>query len=695
MTLDNAFAGHCTQPGQSYPLGATADRNGVNFALFSAHAEAVELCLFDAAAEREIARLPLTCGAEQVWRVYVPDLPPGQAYGYRVHGPYQPECGHRFNPHKLLLDPYARGYAGRFRWDATHYGYRFGDAAGDLSFDERDNAACMLRARVVADTFAWGDDHPRRTPWADTVIVEAHVKGYTMLAADIPVAIRGTYAGLAHPAAIARLLASGATAVELLPVQEFVDEHLLAQHGLVNYWGYNSLGYFAPAARYAGGGEPAHEFKAMVRALHAAGLEVILDVVYNHTAEGDERGPTLSWRGIDNASYYRLAPAARHYADVTGCGNTHDLSQPRVLQLVMDSLRYWVLHLHVDGFRFDLATALARGADGFDAHGALLLAMRQDPLLAQVKLIAEPWDLATWATGRFPSGFAEWNDQYRDTVRGFWLTGATSCGALARRLAGSGDLFRHHGRPPQASINFVTAHDGFTLADLVSYTAKRNAANLQDNRDGTDDNRSIACGPEGPSADPAVTARRQRLQRALLATLVVSQGVPMLLAGDDCGRSQAGNNNAYCQDNALSWIDWATADQSLASFTAALVELRRTQVALRRELWFDGTPTALGEPDITWLSVTGTARTAAEWDDGGNRTSGFVLGRADAGETAILVYLNAAADAVPCRLPQAPAAAWQILLDSSAAAPPLVGDGVELPEVTLLVLGSAPACSHG
>jgi glycogen operon protein len=683
-------------PGRPWPLGATWDGSGVNFALFSAHAERVDLCLFDADAARETARITLTERTDNVWHIHLPEARPGLAYGYRVHGPYAPEQGQRFNANKLLLDPYARAYAGHFRWTDAHCGYRVGHARGDLSFDRRDNAWAMPRARVADPAFAWGDDRPPGRAWRDTVICEAHVKGFSMMNPEVPAHLRGTYAGLAHPASIARLAAAGYTAVELLPVHEFIDERMLAQNEMVNYWGYNPIGYFAPASRYAGGGDPAIEFRAMVRALHAAGIEVLLDVVYNHTAEGDEHGPTLSWRGIDNVSYYRLAGAEpRRYNDLSGCGNTLDLGHARVLQMVMDSLRFWVTEMHVDGFRFDLATALARGGAGFDARAAFLKALAQDPVLSRVKLIAEPWDIATWETGHFPAGFAEWNDRYRDAVRGFWLTGGVSCGELARRIAGSSDLFRHDGRLPQASINFVTAHDGFTLADLTAYERKHNEANGQNNQDGGNDNRSINCGTEGMTADPVINARRERLVRAMLATLMVSQGVPMLPAGDDQGRTQDGNNNAYCQDNPQTWLHWDGANPALRDCWAALARLRAAHPALSRQRWFDGSPTPLGERDIAWLSRHGGEMTREDWDDGANRAFGFLLGRVDAAEEAILVLMNAHAEALPFRLPPAPGAPWRALYGDGAGSLDGAACDAQLPGEAVWILGSAPSRATG
>ena len=687
------------EPGRASLPGATWDGGGVNFALFSAHAESVELCLFDADAAHEVARVTLPERTDDVWHGYLPDARPGQVYGYRVHGAYEPERGHRFNPNKLLIDPYAKCFAGSFRWTDAHCGYRMGQARSgrsDLSFDRRDNAWAMLKCKVVDTAATWGDDRPPRTPWTDTVILEAHVKGFTAMNPDVPPALRGTYAGFAHPASIAHLLRLGVTAVELLPIHEFIDERMLVQNDLVNYWGYNSIGFFAPAARYAGppgeNRDPLVEFRAMVRALHRAGIEVILDVVYNHTAESDELGPTLSFRGIDNASYYRLkGESGRWYDDVTGCGNTLNVAHPRVLRMVLDSLRWWVTEMHVDGFRFDLATALARDGGGFDPGCAFLDALRQDPVLREVKMIAEPWDVATWETGRFPAGIAEWNDRFRDAVRGFWLTRATGAGELARRLAASSDLFRHNGKMPQSSVNYVTAHDGFTAADLVSYARKHNEANAQENRDGTDDNRSINCGIEGTTDDPQIIATRRRLQRALLATVLIAQGTPMLIAGDAEGRTQHGNNNAYCQDNPLSWVDWKASDDGLAGFVARIVALRRKHPAFRRNRWFDGSVTSTGDRDLAWLWRDGTEMTPARWEDRESRCFGFQFGRIDPAEAAMLVLFNAGDDDVDFTLPAAPGGVWMLQLDSArpdaisvASVSPVV-----VPSRALLILASA------
>jgi glycogen debranching enzyme GlgX len=550
-------------PGRPYPRSATWDGEGVNFTLFSEHADAVELCLFDATGRHETERIVLREQTDQVWHGYLPHARPGLVYGYRVYGPYEPEEGHRFNPHKLLLDPYAKHILGQLRWTDAHFGYHIGHKRGDLSFDKRDNAFAMPKAVVVDTAFTWGDDRPLRTPWHDTVIMEAHVRGLTMTHPDIPPHLRGTYAAIATPPVIEHLKRVGVTALELMPVHAFIDDRHLVGKGLRNYWGYNSIGYFAPEGRYSATGHIS-EFKTMVKALHSAGIEVILDVVYNHTAEGNHLGPTLCFRGIDNAAYYRLLrDEPRYYMDYTGCGNTLNLQHPRVLQLIMDSLRYWVQEMHVDGFRFDLASALARERHEVDRLGSFFDVMLQDPVLCQVKLIAEPWDLGEggYQVGNFPAGWGEWNDRYRDAVRTYWKGDDGMLGELAQRLSGSSDLYQSSGRRPYASLNFVTAHDGFTLHDLVSYDAKHNQANLEENRDGTDRNLSWNCGAEGETDDPQINLLRARQKRNLLATLLLSQGVPMLLAGDCLGRTQKGNNNAYCQDNELSWIDWSGSEE--------------------------------------------------------------------------------------------------------------------------------------
>lgn len=617
-------------PGKPYPRGATWDGEGVNFALFSRHAEKVELCLFDRQGQREIQRIELRGRTDEIWHCYLPEAHPGLLYGYRVHGPYRPEEGHRFNPNKLLIDPCAKDIIGKLSWSDAHYGYRVGSKNGDLSFDRSDNAAGMPKCMVIDPAFNWGDDRPPRIAWHDTVIYELHVRGYTMRHPEIPPQLRGTYAGLAAAPAIEHLKRLGVTTVELMPVHTFLDDHRLVKQGLRNYWGYNSLGYFAPDARYSATGLVS-EFKTMVKTLHAAGIEVILDVVYNHTAEGDHLGPTLSFRGVDNVSYYRLdADNPRHYVDYTGCGNTLNMQHPRVLQLIMDSLRYWVLEMHVDGFRFDLASALARELHAVDRLGAFFDIIHQDPVLSQVWLVAEPWDLGEggYQVGNFPIGWAEWNDKYRDTMRAYWKGDGGLIGEFAQRLTGSSDLYGANGRNPNASINFITAHDGFTLHDLVSYDRKHNEANLEHNRDGNDHNISWNCGVEGPAADPPVKALRARQKRNFLATLLFSQGVPMLLAGDELGRTQHGNNNAYCQDNEVSWIDWniGPGERVLLEFVARVVRLRRNHPAFCRHHFFQGRPIRGKDiKDIMWLSPDGNEMSDEEWSNSFARCLGVYL----------------------------------------------------------------------
>ncbi|MET0205174.1 MAG: glycogen debranching protein GlgX, partial [Casimicrobiaceae bacterium] len=617
-------------PGRPDPRGATWDGEGVNFALFSEHAERVELCMFDPTGRREVQRIELVERTDQVWHCYLPEARPGLLYGYRVHGPYRPDEGLRFNAHKLLLDPYARNIVGNLRWNDALFGYTIDHKRGDLSFDRRDSAAAMPKCKIIEPAFTWGDDRPPRVPWHETVIYEMHVRGFTMQHPDVPPPLRGTFAGLATAPVIDYLKRLGVTTLELMPVHAFVDDRRLVQHGLRNYWGYNTIGFFSPDARYSASGK-VNEFKTMVKALHSAGFEVILDVVYNHTAEGNELGPTLCFRGIDNASYYRLeADAPRGYMDFTGCGNTLNMRHPRVLQLMMDSLRYWVLDMHVDGFRFDLASALARELHDVDRLGAFFDLLRQDPVLTRVKLIAEPWDLGAggYQVGNFPSGWAEWNDKYRDNMRAYWKGDEGLIGEFARRLTGSSDLYGSSGRQPHASINFVTAHDGFTLRDLVSYDAKHNEANLEDNRDGSDNNLSWNCGVEGATDDPQINVLRARQARNLLATLLLSQGVPMLLAGDEIGRSQQGNNNAYCQDNAISWVDW-TADEArtrMLAFACRMVELRRSHPVFRRKRFFQGRMLQGGvASDIAWLKPDGTEMTVEEWNHDFARCLGVYL----------------------------------------------------------------------
>ena len=636
------------EAGRPWPLGASWDGHGVNFALFSAHAEGVDLCLFDGMRMRA---LPLRECSDQVWHGYLAGAGPGMRYAYRVHGPYAPDKGHRFNAHRLLLDPYAREIVGRFSWPA------------------HDDPAHSLTAAVVDERFDWGDDTAPAIPWSETVLYEAHVKGISRQHPDVPEVLRGTYAGLAAPVMIEHFRRLGVTSLNLLPVHFFLDEQRLANEGRVNYWGYNSLAFFAPEPRYAariGGQSVIAEFKTMVRSLHAAGLEVILDVVFNHTAETDEWGPTLSFRGIDNLSYYRL-PAGNFaaYENFSGCGNTLNVAHPRVLQLVMDALRYWVEVMHVDGFRFDLAAALTRDS-------AFLAALRQDPALQRTKLIAEPWDIGPqgYRLGRFLPGWSEWNDRFRDDVRAFWLTHEAGAGQLAQRLAGSSEIFRIAGRAPQAGTNFVTAHDGFTLRDLVSYQTKHNELNGEDNRDGHGHNCSWNCGEEGESSDPAVLGRRRRLQRALLTTLMISQGVPMLQGGDELGRSQAGNNNAYCQDNAMTWLDWRNADPDLIAFVAGLIALRRRFPQLRRRTWLSGETNGAGQPDVDWWHPAGRPMRIADWQSKKLGAFGMQLApetptTSDQGQT-LLCLINR--DEIPVSF-LLPSGVWQQICESGAHSP--------------------------
>ena len=673
-----------TRPGSSYPLGATWDGAGVNFALFAQDATQVELCLFDdKTGTEQTASVKMIEQTEQVWHVYLPELRPGQRYGYRVHGPYEPKAGKRFNAAKVLIDPYARALDGPVRWNDALFGYTIGHPDADLSRDDRDSGPFVPKSIVVDTAFTWGEDRPPRTPWNETVIYEVHVKGFTATHPHVPPELRGTYLGLASPPAIEHLKKLNISAVELLPCHEFlVDKHLL-DRGLTNYWGYNSIGYFAPAVAYSTnhhlGGQVA-EFKSMVKRLHEAGIEVILDVVYNHTAEGNHLGPTLSFRGIDNAAYYRtVANDPRYYMDYTGCGNTLNMVHPRSLQLVMDSLRYWITEMHVDGFRFDLASALARELHEVDRLGSFFDIIQQDPVISRVKLIAEPWDLGEggYQVGNFPVNWAEWNGVYRDTVRAFWRGDSGQTGALATRLSGSPDLYGKGGRRPYASINFVTAHDGFTLRDLVSYNEKHNQANGEENRDGTSDNLSYNCGAEGPTQNPEVNSLRARQQRNLLATLMLSQGVPMLTGGDEMGRSQQGNNNAYCQDNALSWFEWRLdkSQRQLLEFTRRLIALRLDHPVLRRKQFFYGRA-LLGHEvkDLTWLRSDGNEMSAEDWGAFtrcfGIRIAGDALDEVDElGERIVddvfLALFNAHHEPVPFSLPPHRAGArWAALLDT-------------------------------
>jgi isoamylase len=668
-------------PGQAYPRGATWDGEGVNFSLFSANAEKVELCLFDLTGRHELQRIDVRERTDENWHVYLPEARPGLLYGYRVHGPYAPENGHRFNPHKLLIEPYAKQLHGPLAWNDAHFGYRTGHPKQDLSFDRRDSAPGTPKCRVVDSAFTWGNDRPPRIPWHDTVIYEAHVRGLSIRHPDVPPRLRGTYAGLATAPIVDHLVRLGITAIELMPVHAFVDDRHLMEKGLHNYWGYNTLGFFAPEMRYAATGRIS-EFKTMVKVLHSAGIEVFLDVVYNHTAEGNQLGPTLEFRGIDNASYYRLsAENPRYYIDFTGTGNTLNLQHPRVLQMLMDSLRYWVLEMHVDGFRFDLASALARELHDVDRLGSFFDTIGQDPVLSQVKLIAEPWDLGSggYQVGNFPPGWNEWNDKYRDTLRGYWKGDGGLVADFARRFTGSSDLYEASGRKPHASINFITAHDGFTLGDLVSYNEKHNEANGEDNRDGHNENRSWNCGVEGPTDDRTVLALRQRQKRNLLASLLLSQGVPMVLGGDELSRTQRGNNNAYCQDNELSWFDWNLDERQklFLEFVARMIMLRRRHpVFSRRRYVRVDTLTAEGLKQIIWLTPDGREMTESDWQKEFARCLGVFLAggaierRGHRGQpikdSNFLLLFNAHHETITFRIaPALSAKSWFTVLDTA------------------------------
>ncbi|HEY6483299.1 MAG TPA: glycogen debranching protein GlgX [Steroidobacteraceae bacterium] len=668
-------------PGQPYPRGATWDGEGVNFSLFSAHADKVELCIFDATGRHEVQRLTLRERTDEVWHTYLPEARPGLLYGYRVYGPYDPAKGQRFNPNKLLIEPYAKTLHGTLAWSDAHFGYRLGHGKADLSFDKRDSAAGTPKCRVIDPAFTWGDDRPPRIAWHDTVIYEAHVRGMTLRHPEVPPHLRGTYAGLATAPVIEHLLRLGITTLELMPVHAYVDDRHLLDKGLRNYWGYNTIGFFAPELRFSAIGRVS-EFKTMVKALHSAGIEVILDVVYNHTAEGNQLGPTLSFRGIDNAAYYRLVPDdPRYYMDFTGTGNTLNLQHPRVLQLIMDSLRYWVLEMHVDGFRFDLASALARELFDVDRLGSFFDTIGQDPVLSQVKLIAEPWDIGSggYQVGNFPPGWNEWNDKYRDTMRAYWKGDGGLIGDFAQRFTGSSDLYEASGRKPHASINFITAHDGFTLADLVSYGEKHNDANGEDGRDGSNDNRSWNCGVEGPTQERPIQQLRRRQQRNLLATLLLSQGVPMLLGGDELGRTQNGNNNAYCQDNATSWLDWTldAEQQGWLDFVCQMIDLRRRHpVFSRRRFLQADAVNADGLKEIAWLTPEGSEMTETQWNQHFARCLGVYLagaaierrdkrGRAVTDNNFMLLF-NAHHEVIPFVLPQFISdKAWWTVLDTS------------------------------
>ncbi|HZD78568.1 MAG TPA: glycogen debranching protein GlgX [Actinomycetota bacterium] len=621
-------------PGTPTPIGATWDGQGVNFALFSEHAESVDLCLFDAPEqEHESQRIRLRERTDFIWHAYLPDVRPGQFYAYRLRGPYEPEAGHRFNPSKLLLDPYAKAVSGSLRWDDALYGYTIGHQEEDLSRDDRDSAPFLPKCMVVDPAFTWGLDRPPRTPWSRTVIYECHVRGMTMLHPAVADELRGTYLGLASDPVIDHLLSLGVTAVELLPVHQSVADRHLVERGLTNYWGYNSIGFFAPGARFATGdrGQQVAEFQSMVRAFHEAGLEVILDVVYNHTAEGNQLGPTLSFRGIDNAAYYRLIPDnGRYYMDFTGTGNSLNVLHPRTIQMIADSLRYWVQEMHVDGFRFDLAPVLGREPLMVDPGGTFFDVVMQDPVLSEVKLIAEPWDLGHdgYQVGRFPPGWAEWNGRYRDTIRRFWKGEPGQVPELASRLSGSGDIYQGSGRRTYASVNFITAHDGFTLNDLVSYEQKHNEQNGESNRDGANDNYSRNWGVEGPTESTRITSMRERMKRNFLATLLFSQGVTMLLGGDEIGRTQYGNNNAYCQDNEISWPSWnlSQRDRELLRFTRSVLRIFRSNPVLRRRSFLTGQPVGgNGTKDLTWVRPDGHEMQGEDWNDPGTHILGMLL----------------------------------------------------------------------
>ncbi|MBF0142353.1 MAG: glycogen debranching protein GlgX [Magnetococcales bacterium] len=672
-------------PGKPYPLGSSWDGRGVNFALYSENAEKVELCLFNDDGTKETHRLTLPEYTHSVWHCYLPDVRPGQIYGYRVYGPYDPKRGHRFNHHKLLLDPYTKSLVGSVRWNPALFGYRIEDTKDrDLTFDSRDSAPYVPKSRVVDTAFNWGNDRRPDRPWQDTVIYEAHVRGFTQLCPKVPPDRRGTFAGFYSPDVVKYLKRLGVTAIEFLPVQAFVDEMHLVKNGLCNYWGYNPLAFFCLEPRYVASGA-IREFKTMVQVMHAEGIEVILDVVYNHTAEGNEMGPTLCFRGVDNAFYYRLHPEnPRWYENFSGCGNTFNLRSRGVMQMVMDSLRYWVTEMHVDGFRFDLASALARNNAGvFDNRSGFLEVVRQDPVLSQVKLIAEPWDLGMggYQLGGFPGGWTEWNDRFRNTVRRFWRGDAGMIADLAYRLTGSSDIFNHRGRRPWASINFITAHDGFCLRDLVSYNHKHNEGNLEENRDGTSENHSWNCGVEGESDDPEIIALRDKQMRNFLGTLILAQGVPMLLAGDEVAATRGGNNNPYCQDTETNWLDWEKdipRRGALLDFTRRLLTLRHEHKIFRRYRFFSGRYIrGTRTKDLRWLREDGTELTQDDWKDPERRTLALLMsGEAgqyhvdDYGEpepdNAFLVMFNAHHEGVKYMLPESEfGTRWQRLLDTS------------------------------
>lgn len=681
-------------PGVPYPLGATWDGEGVNFTLYAENAATVELCLFETRQRPEIARLKLTERSHHVWHGYVPEIEPGQLYGFRVHGIYDPENGHRFNPNKLLIDPYAKAIAGNIKWNDDVFGYQIGHPDEDLSFNENDSAPYVAKSVVIDHRFNWEGDKHLKLPYHKTVIYEAHVKGFTKLHPGIPEQMRGTYAGIAHPVTIGYLTKLGITAIELMPVHHFLNDDNLIKKGLTNYWGYNTLGFFAPDSRYSSTGELGQqviEFKNMVKELHKAGIEVILDVVYNHTAEGNHMGPTFSFRGVDNAEYYRLTQNRRYYMDYTGTGNTLNVMMPNVLRLIMDSLRYWVLEMHVDGFRFDLAATLARELHEVDRLGSFFDIIHQDPVISQVKLIAEPWDIGEggYQVGKFPPGWAEWNGKYRDCMRDYWRSKEGMLSEFGMRFTGSPDLYFQDYRHPFASINFVTAHDGFTLNDLVSYEEKHNLANGENNNDGENHNRSWNCGIEGPSDDAFILDLRNRLKRSFLTTLFLSQGVPMLLSGDEVGRTQHGNNNAYCQDNEISWLNWQNADPELFEFTSKLIHFYRKHPMFARRRWFKGQPIKdIPLEDIAWFLPSGAFMQDENWNDPLAKSIGVYLngkGLRSVGATGemilddnFFIIFNAHQAEVEYQLPaEKYGANWKLVIDTSKNF--IDTDGINIP----------------
>ena len=673
--------------GRPLPLGATWDGRGTNFSVFSANATAVDLLLFEGKMQPPKERVPLAEKSGYLWHAYLPDVGPGKLYAYSVDGPHEPNRGHRFNKNKALLDPYAKAVAETVEWDDALFGYRIGDPAEDLSFDERDSSPFSPKGVVVDQSFDWEGDRPPRTPWNETIIYELHVKGFTRLKGDLEERLRGTYAGLATPSTVAYIKDMGVTAVELMPIHHHVDNKFLVEKGLSNFWGYNTIGYFAPDSRYSSSGilgEQVSEFKAMVKALHSAGLEIILDVVYNHTAEGNQYGPTLSFKGFENRAYYKLdRKDMRQYYDVTGTGNTLNVHNPFVLKMIMDSLRYWVTEMHVDGFRFDLAPALARGDHEFDRFSTFLEVVNQDPVLSEVKLIAEPWDLGHGGhqLGNFPPPWAEWNGRYRDTVRKYWGGHPTHLSELATRLAGSSDMYGGAARGPSASVNYVTCHDGFTLNDLVSYNLKHNEANEEENGDGTDDNHSWNCGHEGPTDDPAVNQLRKRQMMNLIATLLLSQGVPMLLAGDERRHSKMGNNNSYCQDNALNWLDWSESPENdeFLRFTRAVIGLRRAHPVFRRSKFFQGRSVSGELKDLAWMKQDGTEVQPQEWRSLGSQPIGMLLAGSEMGEYAVpgekrfddtfLLVLNGSPNGAEFTVPEH-VSSWEVALDTGGTDQP-------------------------